>query len=117
MMIASNVPQSVQLSFVTPNTSHPIDLSKKVDLTPKPWGKHKKPKHPNITISLPDSTVHHWGIKKGSSSTEKADVDHAIKELLKVAGLESDVLNNPEHREILEDICMILMDVGDTFVN
>ena len=59
-----------------------------------------------IDISQPINMTHVAGLKKGTPSSETCDVEHAIKEFMKVAGLNEDLIHLPNVRKKLEEICL-----------
>ena len=128
-MVLSNIPPTVQQSHpisVGNNQINNRNHQKKIDTMPeqtpfrsfqptkikpqpnpsiKSTQKKGTQKNSKIDISTPYNMKHVGGIIKGSQDTETYDVDHAIKELLKVARLKEEVLGTQNVRRKLEVFC------------
>ena len=62
------------------------------------------PNKSNIGAPNPDTMVHHAGLR--SASVSAVDLDIVVKELVSVANLNVDILNDPQQRKEIEQFCI-----------
>ena len=62
------------------------------------------PSKSNIGPPNPDTMVHHAGLR--SASVSAVDLDIVVKELVSVANLNVDILNDPRQRREIEQFCI-----------
>ena len=100
--ICSDIPTRNQHSDYAINSKNQFnqDTSRK-----KMTKKKQKQKIDKTEISIPIGMQHVAGVTKGVSLIENCDIEHAIKELLKVAGLNENLLSDPDIRNKLESVC------------
>ena len=101
-MICSGIPSRNQHSDYNFNSKNKFNQDSRRKKVTK---KKDKPKLQKNEISIPIGAKHVAGITKGVSLIENRDLEHAINELLKVAGLTEDLLSDQDVRNKLESIC------------
>ena len=110
--IKENTTHQERASVMGPNLLSVAKLEKNTDAPIKSstqsvyYQKNSKatPSKSNIGPPNPDTMVHHAGLR--SSSVSAVDLDIVVKELVSVANLNVDILNDPRQRKEIEQFCI-----------
>ena len=110
--IKENTTHQERASVMGPNLISDAKLNKISESSIKPsrqsvyYQKKSKatPSKSNIGPPNPDTMVHHAGLR--SASVSAVDLDIVVKELVSVANLNVDILNDPRQRKEIEQFCI-----------